>query len=134
MNQYNQWLSSNNGPSSSSNHKPTPTATPIMGSTKTGNNTALQSPSSSTTNISGKTLSSPATPMTAAKRNSLQDKKLMWCINLGSRLTLVSSLEIPAADNDAAIFQKLRAKYWKIRGWRGWLSLYSISDIKFVKV
>lgn len=58
----------------------------------------------------------------------------MWCINLGSKVTVVREVNIMPGHRDKAIFLDLRTEYLKIRSWRRWCSLYTISYIKFVKV
>lgn len=76
----------------------------------------------------------PATPSAGGGRTSYQFPRLMWCVNLSSQLTVRKSVKIHWSDKDQEIFKKLRIKYWKVRGWRRWFSLYTISTIKFVKV
>lgn len=56
----------------------------------------------------------------------------MWCINLSTKLTVVVNLMVPLTDEN--IFCELGTQYRKTRGLRGWFSLHTISEIKFVKV
>lgn len=130
MGQYHKWVTSTNGTYTATN-KPIPITKQIDGSsaivTSIDNFSTAPTPS-----LSGTTSNSPNTPQPTVEGDSHQDNILMWCINLSIRLTVMTSLKVPPTDQD--VFQELGIQYRKTRGWSKWFSLYTISDIKFVKV
>lgn len=136
MMQYNLWLSTSNQASSPTNHQSAVAATDSEESAKDGIPLADMLTPSTAKHCSTKSSSSmaPTAPSTTSAGTDLQLPLLLWCINLTSQLTVEKSIKICPADRDQETFQKLRIKYWKVRGWRRWFSLYVISRIKFVKV
>jgi hypothetical protein len=135
-----QWLRTHSGASSSSNNRSSPAskapapaqpiANPVNPNAVT--NEALGNPTSSSIAVCPGATCSLTTRQGVGIRS--RNKLLMWCINLGSKVTVVRELDITPSDNDEAIFRGLRTEYLKVRSWRRWFSLYTISYIKFVKV
>lgn len=135
MHQYHMYqrFRSHSGSSSSSNNRSSPPnvpAQPIANSanSNTLNNGALVNP------ILPSTALFPGATSSSMTGQGVRDKLLMWCINLGSKATVVRELRVSPSDNDESIFRSLRAEYLRVRSWRRWFSLYTISYIRFVKV
>lgn len=64
---------------------------------------------------------------------------ILCCIRKASikarqrRTVLVQVLKSPST-NDREFFQTLRLEYYRIRGWKRWIGLSTVTRIKFVKV
>lgn len=148
MRQYYAWLYTDHGPYSSPRHQPTQGITQIQGgiaipNTRSTYLTTDRLSETSTSRISqvpitggSEIMLSSTEPPATTGGGCHRDRLLFWCVNLSPTLTVVRNLKVTVADRykDQETFMDLRAEYRRIRGWRFWFSLYTISNIKFVKV
>lgn len=147
MNQYKSWLRANDGPSS--NRTPTVTTTAAKPSGYTHRNaqsfpTSIQSETppiplqfvTLSAGDSGTSTNPPLSAPTPGAGSQPPERQIFWCINLNQSLTVMQSLKVTVADShkDRNTFLDLRIEYFRTRGRRGRLSLYTISAIELVKV
>jgi len=140
MHQYQQWLSGNGNnapavvPGNSQSIAP---QTNIQGGSSictAGGTSGGSSKSKPSKNQKLAPIPAKKTAAQPATTSTIQEKFLLWCVNSKPLRTRLAHISVDKNTTDMHVFQKLRAEYRRIRGWRAIISLRDIGMIRFVKV